>query len=155
MCRRYFGHKPTIRPNAKKLYRLFLNRNNMTWEEFASRVRTDQIGFMGEPNEVKPGRGEFHENPTSCICEKSKVKAREVFNPQSQNKSGKEDSTNNDTGDVTDEQLTEDERDWSDMDYGENTIRIQERGLPNGTELGPSVLLKPDQPELEEELFSD
>jgi len=24
----------------------------MTWEEFASRVRTDQIGFMGEPNEV-------------------------------------------------------------------------------------------------------
>lgn len=28
--RRYFGHKPTIRPNAKKLYKLFMDRNNMT-----------------------------------------------------------------------------------------------------------------------------
>ncbi|GJX13329.1 GDP-fucose protein O-fucosyltransferase [Tanacetum coccineum] len=46
--RRYFGHKPTIRPNAKKLYRLFLNRENTTWEEFSSRVRTHQRGFMGE-----------------------------------------------------------------------------------------------------------
>ncbi|KAJ0077177.1 hypothetical protein Patl1_35690 [Pistacia atlantica] len=63
--RRYFGHKPTIRPNAKKLNRLFMDRNNMRWEEFASRVRTHQIGFMGEPNEGKPGRGEFNKNPTS------------------------------------------------------------------------------------------
>lgn len=67
--RRYFGHKPTIRPNAKKLNRVFLNRNNMTREEFASRVRTFQRGFVGEPKEVRPGRGEFHENPSSCICE--------------------------------------------------------------------------------------
>lgn len=127
----------------------------MTWEEFASRVRTDQIGFMGEPNEVRPGRGEFHENPTSCICEKSKAKAREVFIPHSRNKSGKEDSTNNDTGDLTDDQLMEDEQEWSDMDYAENAIRIQERGLPNETDSDPNVLLKPEQPELEEELFSD
>ncbi|XP_024970278.1 O-fucosyltransferase 6-like isoform X2 [Cynara cardunculus var. scolymus] len=69
--RRYFGHKPTIRPNAKKLYRMFLERENMTWEEFSSRVEAHQIGFMGEPNEVRPGRGEFHENPTSCICEQT------------------------------------------------------------------------------------
>ncbi|GJS13139.1 O-fucosyltransferase 6-like protein [Tanacetum coccineum] len=34
--RRYFGHKPTIRPNANKLWRLFVDRNNMTWEEFAT-----------------------------------------------------------------------------------------------------------------------
>nr|XP_043625494.1 O-fucosyltransferase 16-like [Erigeron canadensis] len=67
--RRYFGYKPTIRPNAKKLYRLFLDRGKMTWEEFASRVRTHQIGFMGRPNESKPGKGEFHENPIACICE--------------------------------------------------------------------------------------
>ncbi|CAN4095491.1 unnamed protein product [Withania somnifera] len=44
-------------------------RNNMTREEFASRVHTFQRGFMGEPKEVRPGRGEFHENPSSCICE--------------------------------------------------------------------------------------
>lgn len=24
---------------------------------------------MGEPKEVRPGRGEFHENPHTCICE--------------------------------------------------------------------------------------
>ncbi|KAI3757321.1 hypothetical protein L6452_04856 [Arctium lappa] len=69
--RRYFGHKPTIRPNTKKLNRVFLERENITWEEFSSRVEAHQIGFMGEPNEVRPGRGEFHENPTSCICEQT------------------------------------------------------------------------------------
>ncbi|KAE8704233.1 hypothetical protein F3Y22_tig00110458pilonHSYRG00292 [Hibiscus syriacus] len=74
--RKYFGHKPTIRPNAKKLYRLFLNRNNMTWEAFASCVRTFQRGFMGEPKEVRPGRGEFHENPTACICEDSEAREK-------------------------------------------------------------------------------
>ncbi|XP_044488927.1 protein ROOT HAIR SPECIFIC 17 [Mangifera indica] len=82
--RRYFGHKPTIRPNAKKLNRLFMDRNNMTWEAFASRVRTHQIGFMGEPNEWKPGRGEFHENPSSCICEDSEFKARQLLIPLNQ-----------------------------------------------------------------------
>ncbi|KAK9677486.1 hypothetical protein RND81_11G146300 [Saponaria officinalis] len=66
--RRYYGHKPTIRPNAKKLSTLFLNRTETTWEKFASGIRTHQVGFMGEPNEVKPGRGEFHENPSPCLC---------------------------------------------------------------------------------------
>ncbi|XP_078446019.1 O-fucosyltransferase 6-like [Wolffia australiana] len=72
--RRYFGHKRTIRPNAKKLYSLFLGRANMTWEDFATRVRTRQKGFMGDPKEVRPGRGEFHENPSACICEDPQVK---------------------------------------------------------------------------------
>ncbi|KAF5449077.1 hypothetical protein F2P56_029560 [Juglans regia] len=147
--RRYFGHKPTIRPNAKKLYRLFMTRNNMTWEEFASRVRSNQIGFMGEPNEVKPGRGEFHENPTSCICEKSKEKAGGVLIPRNQtnnlDRSGKEDSINKDTSEVTDEQLTEDEQEQSDMDYANGTLTTSDR----------NPLLKHEQPELEEELFSD
>ncbi|RZS25320.1 hypothetical protein BHM03_00058504 [Ensete ventricosum] len=66
--RRYFGHKRTIRPNAKKLYSLFLNRTSMTWETFSSRIHTFQRGFMGEPNEVRPGRGGFHEHPSACIC---------------------------------------------------------------------------------------
>uniref|UniRef100_A0A803MCF1 O-fucosyltransferase family protein n=1 Tax=Chenopodium quinoa TaxID=63459 RepID=A0A803MCF1_CHEQI len=52
--RRYYGHKPTIRPNAKKISRLFLNMNNMTWEGFAMGIRTYQVGFMGEPNEDNP-----------------------------------------------------------------------------------------------------
>uniref|UniRef100_A0A2P2JMI4 O-fucosyltransferase family protein n=3 Tax=Rhizophora mucronata TaxID=61149 RepID=A0A2P2JMI4_RHIMU len=74
--RRYFGHRRTIRPNAKKLYRLFLNQANMTWEAFASKVRTFQRGFMGDPKEVRPGRGEFHENPHTCICEYSEAEAK-------------------------------------------------------------------------------
>lgn len=75
-CRRYFGHKRTIRPNAKKLYSLFLNRTGMTWDAFASKVDTFQKGFMGEPNEVKPGRSEFHENPETCICGSTKEAER-------------------------------------------------------------------------------
>lgn len=47
-----------------------MNRKNNTWEEFASRVRNSQIGFIGEPNEVRHGKGIFHENPEACICEK-------------------------------------------------------------------------------------
>lgn len=48
---------------------LFMNRENMTWDEFASAVRKCQKGFMGEPKELSPGKGEFHENPSACICE--------------------------------------------------------------------------------------
>ncbi|CAI9769771.1 unnamed protein product [Fraxinus pennsylvanica] len=106
--RRYFGHKPTIRPNAKKLYQLFLNRDNMTWEEFASQVRKFQIGFMGEPNEVQPGRGEFHENPFPCICKYSEASAAENTSSQS-------------WGSVSDELFSEDDELYSsELDYVED-----------------------------------
>jgi hypothetical protein len=29
---------------------------------------------MGEPRELKSGRGQFHENPSTCICEKTSGK---------------------------------------------------------------------------------
>lgn len=51
-CRRYNGHKRTIRPNAKKLGRLLPARHNMSWAEFAENVRHFQKGFMGDPMEV-------------------------------------------------------------------------------------------------------
>ncbi|KAL8521220.1 hypothetical protein ACS0TY_011673 [Phlomoides rotata] len=114
--RRYSGHKPTIRPNAKKLYRLFHNRHNMTWEEFASHVRTFQIGFMGEPNEVKPGRGEFHEHPLSCICEKS----------------GSNDVERN--GDSNDEGFSEDDQELSETEYEGLHIR-RDSGSPEVEEI--------------------
>ncbi|KAM1122017.1 hypothetical protein TB1_003641 [Malus domestica] len=156
--RRYFGHKPTIRPNAKKLSPLFINRNNMTWEEFASRLRTSQIGFMGEPNEIKLGRGEFHENPAACICSASNTKAKEVPIPQNESpdilKIDKEDYTNKDSGYVTDEQVTEDEQDWSEADYTEIANRSLGKVLPSVRVSDPSLLLKSDQPELDE-FFSD
>ncbi|XP_030513316.1 O-fucosyltransferase 29 isoform X1 [Rhodamnia argentea] len=68
--RRYMGHKRTIRPNAKKLSTLFMARNQMDWETFSKKVKSYQRGFMGEPDELRLGRGEFHEFPSSCICEK-------------------------------------------------------------------------------------
>lgn len=64
------GHKRTIRPNAKKLSALFMAKDRMDWDTFARKVKSCQRGFMGEPEEMKPGRGEFHEFPYSCICEK-------------------------------------------------------------------------------------
>lgn len=135
-CRRYFGHKPTIRPNAKKLYKMFTDRNNMTWEEFSSQVQKQQIGFMGDPMEVKPGRGEFHENPSACICEDTNVKAREdVTIPRSpamifeEDTDSADDGTRKSSGEVTDRHIIEDEQYWFDTDYMENEIgRIQSIG---------------------------
>lgn len=63
------GHKRTIRPNAKKLSALLMSRHEMDWETFSGKVKACQRGFMGEPDEMKPGR-EFHEYPSACVCEK-------------------------------------------------------------------------------------
>ncbi|KAF8380517.1 hypothetical protein HHK36_028004 [Tetracentron sinense] len=68
--RRYMGHKRTIRPNAKKLSSLFMARQEMDWNTFARKVKSCQRGFMGEPEDMRLGRGEFHEFPSSCICRK-------------------------------------------------------------------------------------
>ncbi|KAL5817587.1 hypothetical protein ACOSQ3_025965 [Xanthoceras sorbifolium] len=68
--RRYMGHKRTIRPNAKKLSALFMARDKMDWDSFAKKVKSSQRGFMGEPEEMKTGKSEFHEFPYPCICEK-------------------------------------------------------------------------------------
>ncbi|XP_022892786.1 O-fucosyltransferase 29-like isoform X2 [Olea europaea var. sylvestris] len=98
--RRYMGHKRTIRPNAKRLSALFTARNKMDWSTFARKVKSCQRGFMGEPEEIKPGRGEFHEYPASCICQKPSkyyvvnknkgdqkfIKVLNVSEPESSNK---------------------------------------------------------------------
>ncbi|KAL1548988.1 O-fucosyltransferase 29 [Salvia divinorum] len=68
--RRYMGHKRTIRPNAKRLSALFTAHDKMDWSSFSRKVKLCQRGFMGEPEEMKPGRGEFHEFPSTCICQK-------------------------------------------------------------------------------------
>ncbi|XP_068639723.1 O-fucosyltransferase 16-like [Aristolochia californica] len=153
--RRYFGHKRTIRPNAKKLNSLFMNRSNMTWEVFTSKVRTNQKGFMGEPNEVRPGRGEFHENPSTCICERSELQADPFIKRQSTSggKSGKN-NNNKVVGESTDDQFSDEEPDWSDSDYMENRILPQNERLLNGTELDYYLFTKSEDPELED-ILSD
>ncbi|PWA46122.1 GDP-fucose protein O-fucosyltransferase [Artemisia annua] len=142
--RRYFGHKPTIRPNAKKLYRLFLNRENTTWEEFSSRVRTHQRGFMGEPKEVRPGRGEFHENPATCICEDPEAKSRSETLPR---KFGK---ANIDSDEVVADQDIENEPEASDQDEDDDLMGPRLVNETNADD-DPSIS---ELPELEE-LLSD
>ncbi|XP_020113009.1 uncharacterized protein At1g04910-like [Ananas comosus] len=119
--RRYFGHKRTIRPNAKKLYSLFLNRTNMSWEAFTSKVRTYQRGFMGEPKEVRPGRGEFHENPSTCICENAEARTGEgsgLLVPNGiDSASGKGGKS---VGEPTYNNYNDEEMQFSDLDYGED-----------------------------------
>ncbi|XP_068337933.1 O-fucosyltransferase 16-like [Pyrus communis] len=146
--RRYFGHKPTIRPNAKKLYRLFLSKENMTWGAFASNVRTYQRGFMGEPNEVRPGRGGFHENPYTCICEDSQAKAKRDVGPRkygrSSNKTGKDEVE-------FDAQNVEDDPEGPDTDEDEYQSAPLDNDLFNRRGVDYDVV-NSEEPELEEML---
>lgn len=148
-CRRYFGHKPTIRPNGKKLNPLFMNKTNMTWEDFASRVRTFQIGFMGEPNELRPGSGEFHENPTSCICQNSgsEVKTGGFSNPQNQTHEGNKIEENR-----TEKKPTEEEREWSELDYD---LDSRKQVQLKGTKIDSIPLLMGNEQAEVQEFFSD
>uniref|UniRef100_A0A0E0DGT6 O-fucosyltransferase family protein n=1 Tax=Oryza meridionalis TaxID=40149 RepID=A0A0E0DGT6_9ORYZ len=71
--RRYMGHKRTIRPNAKKLNLLFKRRKQMGWDIFSGKVKKVQRGLMGEPDDIRPGRDDFNEFPSSCICQRIPV----------------------------------------------------------------------------------
>ncbi|KAM7256290.1 hypothetical protein ACFE04_012031 [Oxalis oulophora] len=130
--RRYFGHKPTIRPNAKKLYRLFLNKTSMTWDDFASKVRSYQRGFMGLPLEVRPGRGEFHENPSTCICEDSEVKSKSTSR-----KYGKGYYVARDDNVVSDDNENVDDNDpeWPNPDEDDDQNSMEEASFYNGTNI--------------------
>ncbi|ONK64282.1 uncharacterized protein A4U43_C07F24050 [Asparagus officinalis] len=161
--RRYFGHKRTIRPNAKKLNSLFLNRSNLTWEAFSSKVRTYQRGFMGEPKEIRPGRGEFHENPSTCICENSEAKKNSTIqNPLRVNSSGRKEGLSKfisepaynhdvDNHDGEDDSRDADEEpELPDFDDEENSL--QAKSALNDTELENDPLARSEDPE---EMFSD
>ncbi|GAB2210446.1 hypothetical protein Droror1_Dr00015712 [Drosera rotundifolia] len=145
--RRYFGHKPTIRPNAKKLHRIFGNRNNMTWEEFASKVKTHQRGFMGAPNEIRPGRGEFHENPSTCICENSDAKLRKDSRSR---KFGLEKIQTKVEAEDSDDHNLDDDFEGTDADYDGDHSGLQDTQKSNGTIVDDDV--NSDEPELEDML---
>jgi hypothetical protein len=101
---------------------------------------------MGEPNEVRPGRGEFHENPSTCICEASEAKAKKDSGPR---KFGKVSDTNKKDV-VIDDQSVDEEPEWSE-DYGEDQNELFDRGIFNGTVLDYDGAISED-PELEEML---
>ncbi|XP_037486811.1 O-fucosyltransferase 29-like isoform X1 [Triticum dicoccoides] len=71
--RRYMGHKRTIRPNTKKLNVLFQTRNQTGWDTFSRKVKKIQRGLMEEPDDPRHGRDDFHEMPSSCICQRVPV----------------------------------------------------------------------------------
>ncbi|KAL8226747.1 hypothetical protein R6Q57_016579 [Mikania cordata] len=45
---------------------VFVTNNNGNM----AKILAGRRGFMGEPDEMKPGRADFHEYPSSCICKK-------------------------------------------------------------------------------------
>ncbi|VFQ94358.1 unnamed protein product [Cuscuta campestris] len=124
--RRYFGHKPTIRPNSKKLWRLFLSRNNMTWEEFASKVTRFQKGFMGDPMDIRSGGG-FHEKPSSCICKLSDAKAKQLLLPSSPqeptNTESRKEEDDDDDGEGEQNAADEDGTEMSDPEHDEDDVQ--------------------------------
>lgn len=128
----------------------------MTWEGFASEVRIHQVGFMGDPNEVKPGRGEFHENPSSCICQSS-LPNNQGSDIQDESavtfQKGKEFSTiGSDTGEINDyDQNFEDEQELADPeDVDTENTTVPGKELPQGINKDPRIILTSDQPELDE-----
>jgi len=129
-----------------------MKKNSMTWEEFASRVRTFQVGFIGEPNELRPGSGEFHENPSSCICQNSSsesgVETGGISYPQNQTPDNYE---SNKTKNWAEEQFTEEEVEWSEGEcfHSKKQSRLKETKLDSFP-----LLISADQAELQE-FFSD
>ncbi|CAL5086996.1 unnamed protein product [Urochloa decumbens] len=149
--RRYFGHKRTIRPNAKQLYPLFMKRENMSWDAFSAQMRTMQKGYMGEPMEITPGRGEFHANPAACICEKTGgntvVKSISRSNQELVNDTGTKKAVGRPPYPV----YTDEEADGSDTeDDPENTAR----GEMIDVEPDDDSVVRQEDPELEE-ILSD
>ncbi|VAI86940.1 unnamed protein product [Triticum turgidum subsp. durum] len=162
---RYLGHKRTIRPNARRLYSLFLSRGNMSWDAFSSKVHMAQKGFMGEPKELRPGRGEFHENPSTCICENTDPKTPTKPNPRSEQglsngTEGRKAITEPTVANHTNEELggSSAEEDDTSEEKEDDTSAEKEDGASEEKEeiVDPEVeddaLVRPDDPELEEVL---
>lgn len=103
--------------------------------------------------EVRPGRGEFHENPSSCICEDSESKAKR---DSSSRKIGKgKDTPTKDEDVVVDDQNMNEDPDWSDPDDEDSEDGLRENSEFNGTLLDYEVdAVTSDEPELED-ILSD
>lgn len=103
---------------------------------------------MGDPKEVRAGRGEFHENPSTCICENSKEASVITSNiqPKVEIRNGKGSSSSREP---TENLPSDEESEWKDLDYGENTPLAS---LPNGTDREYDLLTRSEVPDLEEML---
>jgi len=119
---------------------------------------------MGEPNEVRPGRGEFHENPAACICENSEAKmGSSTQNQLKVNSKGRKESLSKTVGEPTydpdvDNLDNEDNPDADEEpelpDFDDEESALQAKSTSNGTELDYELFARSEEPELEE-MFSD
>jgi hypothetical protein len=137
----------------------------MSWDAFSSKVHMFQKGFMGEPKELRPGRGEFHENPSTCICEKTDPKTLAKSNPRSQQglsngtEGGKAtseptvpDNTGEELGGSGEEEDDAPMEKEDDAPVGKGDDAPVEKEEIVDTEAEDDALVRPDDPELEEVL---
>ena len=137
----------------------------MSWDAFSSKVHMAQKGFMGEPKELRPGRGEFHENPSTCICENTDPKTPTKPNLQSEQglsngSEGGKAITEPTVANHTNEELggSSAEEDDTSEEKEDDTSAEKEDGASEEKEeiVDPEVeddaLVRPDDPELEEVL---
>lgn len=103
---------------------------------------------MGAPKEVRPGRGVFHENPASCICENSDAITNKASVLKGSNKGSP--PIKKDVGIVSDDQNMNDDLEWSDPEDEEDIRSQQGNNMYNETSLEYDSL----EPELDE-LLSD
>lgn len=129
----------------------------MSWDAFSSKVHMAQKGFMGEPKELRPGRGEFHENPSTCICENTDPKTPTKPNRRSE---GGKAITEPTIANHTNEELggSSEEEDDTSVEKEDDTSAEKEDDANEekeeivDTELEDDALVRPDDPELEEVL---
>lgn len=119
----------------------------MTWEEFSSRVRTFQKGFMGAPKEVRAGRGVFHENPASCICENSDAET-DIASVQKGAVKESSHPFKTDVGLVDDDPNANDDLEWSDHEDEEDIKSRQGNNVFNETNTEEESLVT-EEPELD------
>ncbi|GJW93419.1 hypothetical protein Tco_0173091 [Tanacetum coccineum] len=102
---------------------------------------------MGEPKEIRLGRGEFHENPTTCICEDTEAKSRSKTLPL------KFGNANIDSDEVVTDQDIENELEASDQDEDDDLMGSQFLQSFNETNVDDDPSIS-ELPKLEE-LLSD
>jgi len=104
---------------------------------------------MGEPKEVRPGRGGFHENPSTCICEDSTAKVEKNSGPR---KHGKDNTTKRDAS--NDEPDVDKESEWPEMDDDDDDQNdLADKGTFNET-ISDYDAMNFEDPDLEE-IISD
>jgi hypothetical protein len=129
----------------------------MSWDAFSSKVHMFQKGFMGEPKELRPGRGEFHENPSTCICEKTDPKTLTKSNPRSEQglsngTAGGKASSEPTVPDNTGEELGGSGAEEDDAPAEKEDDAPAEKEEVADAEVEDDALVRPDDPELEEVL---